>query len=686
MWKYIKKHKEKVLAVTMALLLVTWLGGSALTSLLAPKPGQDLIAHTKYGDIKRIDQQRASNSTNLLLNLGIDWTTLNEPNWTGEPLSIIDWVMLTREARRMGLVVTGRPLDESLKAARISDTWIQDRAVRSNVTPERVKQAIAEYAAIREMINWVAGAAVTNEAEIRVAARDRLERAMIRAVVLNATDFVDEDAPVTEEELQKLFEQYRDSQPVPDSVNFGYFQTARVKVEYVRVDRAAIEEKLRANEAEVLSKAKAFWRENKQDPAFRRPPEPLTTQPTTQPSTDTQPATQASTEPATQPTTEPATQPAETAQSEFYETFPEARSAAIEAVRKQLANQATERLARWLDQQFGEPWFEAPIGDDHYKIFPARVTHPGYCQDVVSAAPPELAYPDAVQIVVTDWFRADEANLVPDIGTAQAPLSDDRVGRLANLAFLIQGLAEIPTEERHDPSLFVSRYQFSSHILRDSEGDFYLFRVTDVEPPHSPKTLDEVRDQVVADLRLKRGFEAARDALEALKQQASEDGSLTQAWDQDDSLKTRLEDPNSHFIGPVPVTRAALGFGTDKRYVSGVGLVSGEFVERCFALGEDGHTEPALAVLEIPDFARVALVEWEETNHLISAIYFAQHDAIAGQLLQPRLRRMVQDWLDPKQIRIRNGYEVPQRKLPKETTKGEEEQKETAKPEEESAT
>jgi hypothetical protein len=679
MWKYIKKHRHKVLAVTMALLLVAWLGGSALTTLLAPKPGQALIAHTKYGDIKRSDQQQATNTTNLLLTLGINWSTLNEPNWSGEPLSVIEWVLLSREARRLGLVVTGRELDERLRASGISDAWIQARAVRSNITPEQVKAAIAEYVGIQEMLNWVAGSVVTNEAEVRVAARDRLERATIQAVVLDASDFVDENAPVTEDELEALFKAHRDSQPVENSVIFGYFQPARVKVQYIRIDRAAVEANLRASEAVVLSKAKAFWREHKQDPVFRRPPKPETTQPATQPTTGTQPTT----EPTTPTATAPATQPGDNAQSEFYETFPEARDAAMAAVKKQLAAQATDRLARWLDQQFGEPWFEAPTGADKFKIPPPRVTRPGYCEDVASTAPPVLAYPEAVQIVVTDWFDSAEANLVPDIGRAQTELSNGRVGRLANLAFLVEGLAEVPTEERYDPSLYLSRYQFSSYILHDADDNLYLFRVTDVKPPHSPENLDAVRDEVVADLRLKRGYDAAKQALETLKQEAVEDGGLVEAWDQDETLKAKLEDPSSHLIGPVPVTRAALGFITDKRYISGIGLVSADFVDRCFALGEESTDGPRLAVLEIPDFARVALIQWIKTAPLTSTDYLAQHDAIAGQLLQTRLTRAVQDWLDPKEIRIRNGYEAARRESPKAE---EQEEKETTEEKEKDAT
>ena len=49
-----------------------------------------------------------------------------------------------------------------------------------------------------------------------------------------------------------------------------------------------------------------------------------------------------------------------------------------------------------------------------------------------------------------------------------------------------------------------------SPLLRDDAGNAYVFRLTEFEGEHVP-TLDEVRDQIIKDLKLTEAYGLARD-------------------------------------------------------------------------------------------------------------------------------------------------------------------------------
>jgi len=63
-----------------------------------------------------------------------------------------------------------------------------------------------------------------------------------------------------------------------------------------------------------------------------------------------------------------------------------------------------------------------------------------------------------------------------------------------------------------------------SEVFTDADGRAYAFRVTKCEKNHEPASLDEVRDKVIADVRLDAAFESAMAAGRALLEAAAEPG------------------------------------------------------------------------------------------------------------------------------------------------------------------
>ncbi len=657
MMKFFRKHNRKLLAIFMALLLVVWLGGSALQAMFMPDRSKQVVATCRYGDIRVADQQAAEYSTSLLTQMRVPWST--PFGGRGDPLTVMDWVLLTREARDAGVMPTGGELDTLLPAS--LQNAIKQVAYDRDVKPDRIRAAFAEFFAVQQLQSLAASALVPSEAELRVAARNAYERVKIDAVALSANTFKDDQTEFSDAEVQEQFNAYRDSEPVPDTLTFGYYQQPRVKIEYIRIDPARIEENLRVSEDELERRARDFWRENRDNAVFRRPP-------------TTQPADEATTQPVDEPTTQPAgeatTQPAQP-ESEFSESYTEARPAAHQAVRARLAAQVTENLTAWLGQQLAEVFFEADVGPNGYKVAPDEVKQAGYLQEIIQHAPSRIAYPEAVEIKTTDWFsaadaaewqREPDATKVPGIGKARVQLSSTQSFRLAQLAFAVEGLAEIPTGGGHADEareVYVAPYQFSPHALRGLNDELYLFRVVGVEAAHSPASVDLVRDKVIADLRLKSGFEQARAALEALKAQVEQGKTLADAWEGQEDLKAKVKEVRSDgLFENIKFAHRQLNAppGFNYTWAGRLGKVDYKFVDDCFAVGNQPGEGPKLAIIEQPDSARVVLVQWLEVEPMTADQYNRERDRILMTLLRRRYADFNDTWTSSEQIHARTEF------------------------------
>ena len=109
MMKFFRKHHKKLLAVFMVLLMIVFLGGSALDSLLRPS-GDRVVATCNAGDISYSDHRVAEARTRILSMMGLPW----EQPFSGmaEPLTTLDWILLTREAKLLGTALNLKPVLE----------------------------------------------------------------------------------------------------------------------------------------------------------------------------------------------------------------------------------------------------------------------------------------------------------------------------------------------------------------------------------------------------------------------------------------------------------------------------------------------------------------------------------------------------------------------------------------------
>lgn len=635
MTKFFRKYMKEMLAVFMALLLIVWLGGSALQNLMSGSNSDRLISRTKRGDILEIHRRIANSEVTLLGRLGINWkASIFGAASQGRSLGILEWIMLTREAEAYGFTVRRVEAEQFLEGIGRTPDVVYGLAKKEDIKPEAIYSAVAKFVAMRKLANLAVASATRSEAEVQVAARDQLEKVKINLVALKASTFVHPDQTFDEEVIQAHFAKYRDRDPGP-GLEFGYRLPEQVRVQYFKIDIDKIAANVRIPERTLERQAEEFWRRNRELPAFIKPKEPT-------------------------PEDQPAEAEPDKSDSQYFATFAEARDEAIKAVRRKLAESKIDDIAGWLLRELAEPWYDTPQGDDGYNIGPPEVVSPDHYAELLKRLPNALRYGDAISIGTTEFFTKSECFAkAPEL--SQGSFQDAGRGgarSFRDAAFRVQGIATMPTDPGAATSDFLALGQTHPLMISGREGHRYVFRVIEVKPAGPPDDLDQVRDRVLADLRLAAGFDEAKRRADDILQSVTLDG-LKAAFDANEEMQELLQPPSGYFT-PAPFARSLPGFAGRPNfgniiYVSGVGRVSREFVDACFALGQTDDT-PKVQVIPVEDSATVTVVEWVETLPLRQDEYLAQRDRIYQQLNRSVVARASSEWFDPVRIRDRNGF------------------------------
>ena len=167
---------------------------------------------------------------------------------------------------------------------------------------------------------------------------------------------------------------------------------------------------------------------------------------------------------------------------------------------------------------------------------------------------------------------------------------------------------------------------------------------------------------MIDDLRLLRGFATAREHAEMLQVNATALG-LQAAYDEDEELAILTEASDESAAGyltpaafaRVPRYLAARGRQAAGTYVSGgLGLLPNKLADQCFALQD---AQEKIAVLELKQRAVVLVVEWVETKRGRVDEYTAFRKQLEAQMASYHTQQALTEWLNPQNIRIRNGFE-----------------------------
>ncbi len=634
MMKFFRKYNKQLLAFFMVGLMIVFVGGSALQGLLTSTPNP-VLAGSAYGQVTLMDQKVAGDQTKLLEYLGFDWT---RPVGGGhKPLETTDWILLRREADKLGAVVDPAAIRTALNDPEM-DERVNDVSRRARVKPEAIHAALADLRTIQQAAGAVAGATTPSEAEVMTAARDALETVSIRAVVLPAQAFVDPNLNFSEDEIKTQFAAHREKER-GEGLNFGYYRQPSVSVQYIEIDRKVVAENIGV--ANLERKAKTYFEEQRtKDPVFRRP--------------GGAPADAAAAGLIEGPPAPP---------MDAFLTWDEAKEKAVLALRTQYAEQAATRLADWMIQYSAESLVEVQRGEDGYKPAPLEVAKLEYYDEMVRRIPESMKFPKAVAIGETDFFTAEEAADMPDLGDTEFKPEKGSSQPFGALAFRSQPVVpKIPIDDGANPVDYLATFQTCAFPLTDRDtGNLYVFRVVGGQGGRAAESVDEVRDLVVEDLRLLRGYEVAKTRAASLRQCLASQ-SLKEAYEGDADLtefKESAEGAASGYFEPAPITRVVKNQAARGRSKSGVfagigiGFVPNDVIDGLFALE---HADEKAKTFELRDRAAIVLAEWIETKPAAEDEFNILRKQLVQQLADARWRSAVADWLDPKHIRARTGF------------------------------
>lgn len=647
MMKFFRKHNKQLLAVFMALLLVVWLGGSALEALLAPKRDAIVIATSKLGDIGEGDRIRASSEARILESLGIPWPRLGAAYARVDPLGIIEWVILTREAQQCGMNARRIEAEDFLANRGMTPDQVRLYSAKRDIKPESVYAAVASFINVQRMVNLTVSSATRSEADLRAQAQKELETIKVDLVSFNARTFEIPDEAFSEDEIQAHFMAYRDKEQ-GKGLEFGYHQPPRVKAEYFKIDLQKVADHVRVRESTLESRAEQRWRENPKHVAFARPREELTQDK----AEDGEDGSEDEGPPKEPP-------------SPWYETFEEARDAGIRYERVEAARtHDMGRITGWLMQQLSDPWFDREKGEDGYPVPPEGVLAEDYYESVLARIPEQFRYGDAVSIARTGYFKQRDAWRQPDIGPAQLHTGGPTTDFFRDLVFRVQGVVPMPTAQGADSSLHLAVGQSCAVPVIDRDGNIYIYRVIDVKPAGPPDSVDDVRDDVIRDLRLLRGFERAREEADNFRASIPGAG-LKTAFDSSETLPVLLQYPSGYY-SPEPFARRRKGSSNWAPHRNRAPRVAdmqldAAFVDEVFALADRPEGDRVTLIAD-DKLATVLIVECLDLTPMRIDQFTAERGKLLAQINRTAITQAVSQWLDPVRIRDRNEFAPTQQR------------------------
>ena len=480
-------------------------------------------------------------------------------------------VALLHEAKRAGVVVTNDMVADHLReweAAGMTNPLME--ALKVNVFDGSPYWNSRLYALLRQemtlsiYLEAAARDAMILKEDVDESFRRITEKVNVATVVLQADDFADKAAEPSEDEVAEQYEKYRDNLPGEQGRPFGYKIPDRIQFKYLVVDSGVVAEDVDVTEEEI----KDYYEKNKDrlyvveelkeedagdkdtgDGDDKTPAEAGTTEDGAAEDNDADGAeeTPADEEPAKKlnaPEVAPDIGPIEPGLTDVEITPAEAipsPAATEDGTAQDKPESATadaESQPPGAEKLEAEPTPEEPEKPKTYKpledvreeiekqLRQARIREltgqkAAEALDRLKQQPrlslENVADGKVIKVYQSKGFvTAAEARQAKGIGAAYS-LAAGRSGWMdfASLAFSIAPLSD-------EPEIYLRR---AVGVLYGTEtDDQYILSVTAVDPAHSPKAPDEVREEVVADLKTVAGYALAVGEARAILDQARNDG------------------------------------------------------------------------------------------------------------------------------------------------------------------
>ena len=542
MFKFLRKYNKWILAVGGTLLMITFLIPTAITRL-AERAARGGGAWANIGEQEKIsfDELSLVQSELNVLQYALGFQPLIPgPGIVDQPEH---WYLLEREAEAAGLI-------GGAAVVPFGAEWqIQQIAAGSRERTSFVLQTLAKLDGVRRMIALYVDRSKFSDRHLKHRAKRSFHAVTAQVVVLEATE---PDTPPSfgDGELAEQLARYAENPPGEGDKGFGYRLPDRVKLEWLVVTAESVRTMIREGGKLGPVAQRSHWRKLwRADPGSYEKP---------------------------------------TGEQEV----PEAVSSDL---LETLTTRTLQEIARFANQEQLTPSRRGIPRRDGYLVLDDDWRGPSF-QDLAQTIQEKFAVALPEYYALGDrWLSADEVAELEGIGAA----TTEKFGAVpVTLADLVAVAREFGGAQLMD-----IQERVAGPPLTDGDGSIYLFRIIDTDPSRPPRSIDEVRDKLTADLARLAHYRQLSMKAEELRRQVVDEGLLAMAMSHDATLsvvnKISLVDILSLFTQRRPSPTALPTIGVHEETVATI-------IDHALALDQD------VPISELAEDQRVLVVPVED--------------------------------------------------------------------------
>ncbi len=466
MFKFLRKYNKMLLSVFGVLLMITFLIPQAFNefSKRAAETSGTVATVGNDESISSAEWHQFQQEVDLIEKL-IRIGAMQQMPGVGQIKNPEQWYLLVREAKAAGVVPVFEPRDAS------DPSMQQLMAITGVRDPGAIRRTQEHYMGVAQLLDLYMTGDLYSDLRLRSEAERLMHGVTARTVVLQP-DPADSSIEPTAEQIEEQMKKYADKLPGEGEHGFGYRLPNRVKIEWLTIPAQTIRTLTENSPAMDRVEQYRHWKKN---PQGSFPP-----------------------------------YPAEGAGAEI-----------PDAVRNDLLNQLvskqTDEIIKFATNTLSLARRGVPEKDG-YLVLPENweTTHktlPQLAEDLRKHFTIELPTYEARG---DRWLNIDELASLPGIGGA----TTDKVSNTpVNLAALVPAAKEFGAN-----STIVIQEGVAGPPLRDAAGSLYIFRIIDTDTTRQPASVDEVREQVVKDLKRQAEYDRLKESLTAIESEARTKG------------------------------------------------------------------------------------------------------------------------------------------------------------------
>ncbi|MCA9243839.1 MAG: hypothetical protein KDA32_07805 [Phycisphaerales bacterium] len=625
MTRFFRKYSRTLILVFMSLLLIVFLVGDVVGRRNRGGGILDEKIGAAFGrDIRTPDVNQADRDIRLLSRLPFPMVRLLSSSGDG-PLA---YSLLLEEARHAGVLANRESavqFMDSMSGGRAGDAMNQLMA-QTGYSEDHILGAFSRFLAIFTYQGLMASSGLPSTVRLEGSYQRFVQTAKIKSVILDSRAFdglVDEP---TQEQIQAEFDAGRDRETAHTSTEIvnGYRLPDRVEIEYLTVDPRPLVVDIRVSERE----AKKFYDAEKQ--RYARP--------------DLDPAT-----------IQNMRDPTQMQANMIAPSYEEVRERVREDARLARAVKQAQTTMNHVAEAIRLAWKNPATDEAGFHVAPEGA--PSF-EELAQRFATEGVVLKKITLTGAADLRINErgfANAAPD-GV------EERLDA-ATLAFRVQGLYE-PDPEKPD-ALKLGLNEPSPLMFSWLEGssgndtEAYIFRVTRAAPAEPAPSLEDIREEIVENLRRKAAYDMALDYAKQLRDAAGGEG-LQSAVDQATGLKAIIEKADEPGA-------AEIESSTSGRYARLLTPLESSVRRASTNLPNLGVTDQITQVFDMKK-GESRVVENARTQKVavveslgIDPLYRDPFESRLPEVMRDQFGQMAQvftmEWFNPDNVKARTGFQ-----------------------------